>query len=327
MSRTVAKLPEKAPPPAVTSVTDWELPCDRNGLEKFMPIVAKQLVKALPKFLAGNTERLMRCMITETSKNPALLECTPVSLFGAVIQAGQLGLTIGGYQGEAYLIPFGNKKLTQKFGFDVKEATLIIGYRGMIQLAHRSGTVKRITPVAVRLGDEFRYTRGLHQTLVHVPVRNNKMAVSDYYVVVEQTNDGLDFETFTVQDALEFRDRYSTIRSAPAFVKEKSPWYDISTGTDGVIRTGPGFDAMALKTLVRRIAKRIHMSAEMSEAAGLDEAGEEGHPQNLGAMVDIPDPTQDDPEPEKKPPADKAAELKTKLDSAREPGWDDPPSN
>jgi len=291
---------------------DWEKPTTRSGLEVFVPGVVEQLGRALPRFLAGQANRLIRCMITETSKNPALLDCTPLSLFGAVIQAGQLGLSIGGALGEAYIIPFGDSKLTKKHGREIKVATLIIGYKGLIQLGHRSGGIKRITPVVVRQGDLFNFERGMDQTLTHKPLRNNHNRVTDYYVVVELMNGGKDFETFSVEDAIEFRDRYSSTRGAPQWLKEKSPWYDITPE-----RTGPGFDAMALKTLIRRFGKRLPLSVEWSTAVALDEAGETGTDQSLGALIDMPSNEQE--------PVERTDALRNRMDNAKVNGHEHPP--
>jgi len=275
---------------------DWVKPTNKSGLESFVPQVRAQLDRALPRFLAGQSDRLIRCMITETSKNPSLLECTPVSLFGAVIQAGQLGFTIGGPLGEAYLLPFKNGKLSKQFGRDVREVQLCVGYKGYIQLGHRSNAIRRITPVAVRQGDQFVFSRGLENKLEHVPLRNNRNRVTDYYVVIELMNGGKDFEAFTFEDALLWRDTYSTVRSAPDFVKANSPWYQLLQ--DG--SSTHGFDAMALKTLIRQLGKRMPLSVEWNMAVNLDDMAEHGIEQNLGTvmMTDAEAPAAPEP-PEK----------------------------
>lgn len=297
--------PPSAPPKevAVKIIPEerWLEPTNRGGLEQFIPSVRNQLARALPRFLAGQADRLIRCMITEVTRNPALMECTPLSLFGSVIQSGQLGLCIGGPLGEAYIIPYKNGALSKKMKRDVKDAQLIIGYKGIIQLGYRSSALRRITPVPVRKGDKFAFARGLNQDLIHEPLRNNRNPVTDYYVVLELMNGGRDFETFTVEDAVEFRDRYATVRGAPDYVRDKSPWYDITPE-----RTGAGFDAMALKTLVRRIGKRTPLSVEWNTAIGLDEAGETGIEQNLGAIVDM-----------QVQPIGKVDELQGRLDGAK----------
>lgn len=274
----------------------WMVPTNKAGLDQLAPLVTNEIARGLPGFMRGNAERLIRAMITETTKNPQLLECTPASLFGGVIQAAQLGLTIGAVLGEAFLIPFNNNKL------NCKEATLIVGYRGFIQLAHRSQQLSRLTPGIVRQGDAFTFTRGLTQKLSHEPRRNNREPVTDYYVCIELVNGGRDFETFTYEDAIDWRDRFSTMRNAPQFVRDKSPWYDMQHG----------FHQQACKTLIRKIAKRLPLSPELTIAAALEDAAEAGIPQVLTAnLIEVMDN-----EPIE-PVQSKAEELQGRLDKTK----------
>ena len=275
----------------------WFTPTNKAGLDALAPTVTVEIARGLPGFMRGNADRLIRAMITETTRNTALLECTPASLFGGVIQAAQLGLCIGGPLGEAYLIPFNNTKK------GVKEATLIVGYKGFIQLAHRSQMLRRITPGIVRLNDEFTFSRGTTQALNHEPRRNNREKVTDYYVCIELANGGKDFETFTFDDALEWRDRFATTRNAPQFVRDKSPWYDMAHG----------FHEQACKTLIRKLAKRMPLSVELTQAAGLEEMAEQDIPQVLSAALN----EVIENEPLEPPGPTKAEELKGRLDKTK----------
>ena len=90
-----------------------------------------EIAKALPKSITP--ERIARIALTTLRKNPALLDCDPSSFLGAVMQASQLGFEIDDNLGYVYLVPFFNKKTKRK------EIQLIIGYRGLIELARRSG--------------------------------------------------------------------------------------------------------------------------------------------------------------------------------------------
>lgn len=289
-----------AAPIAKTAAPDprkWLVPTNKQGLDQLAPLVKSEIERGLPGFMRNNAERLIRAMITEATKNPALLECTPASLFGGVIQAGQLGLTLGAVLGEAYLIPFNNNKA------NCKEATLIVGYRGFIQLAHRSQQLRRITPGIVRTGDAFTFTRGSSQNLTHEPRRNNREPVSDYYVCIELVNGGRDFETFTYEDAIDWRDRFATTRNAPQWVRDKSPWYDMAHG----------FHQQACKTLIRKIAKRLPLSPELTIAAALEDAAEAGIPQVLTAnLMEVMEN-----EPIEGPAPSKADQLKERLDKSK----------
>lgn len=275
-----------------SEISVWEKPTNASGLEHLAKSMTNRVASALPVFLAGSQNRLLAAMVTETRRNPALLECTPKSLFGAVIQAGQLGLTIGGPLGEAYLIPFGRKG-------SAKEATLIVGYKGLIQLMHRSDKLKRITPGIVREGDDFAVRRGTSQRIDHVPIRNNRSPVTDYYVTVSLVNGGDDFETFTYEDAIAWRDRFATTRNAPQFVRDKSPWYDMEHG----------FHEQACKTLIRKLSKRLPLSADVARAAQLEDDAEAERPQQLGAGLELEEPNE--------PLPSRAEDLRERLEQTR----------
>jgi recombination protein RecT len=119
---------------------------------------AKQIERALPR--GGVTaERMVRIVLTAISMNKALWECSEESLLAAVMQAAQLGLEPDGVLGMASLVPFGNR------------VQLVIGYRGYIQLALRSGAVRDIRTRCVFEGDTFEVGYGLEEKLVHVPSR------------------------------------------------------------------------------------------------------------------------------------------------------------
>ena len=140
-----------------------------------------QIAAALPKHLTP--DRMARIVLTEVRKVPKLLKCDPKSLFGAVIQASQLGLEPGSALGHAYLIPYG------------KNVNLIIGYRGMIDLARRSGQIKSIEARVVHEGDEFSYKFGLKPDLNHVPSGNKKNgAMTHVYAVAHLSDGGLQWD-------------------------------------------------------------------------------------------------------------------------------------
>src|SRR5699024_349340 len=113
------------------------------------PSMKEQLAAALPRHMTA--ERMIRIATTEIRKVPALGNCDTMSFVSAIVQCSQLGLEPGSALGHAYLLPFGNKN--EKSG--KKNVQLIIGYRGMIDLARRSGQIASLSARVVREGDEF----------------------------------------------------------------------------------------------------------------------------------------------------------------------------
>lgn len=123
----------------------------RDVLLKLRP----QLTAALPKHL--DPDRLLRIVLTTVRKTPALLTCSRESVLAAIMQAAQLGLEPDGNLGLAYLLPYGS------------QCQLIVGWKGLIELARRSGLVANITAHCVHYGDFFEYELGLDPKLRHIP--------------------------------------------------------------------------------------------------------------------------------------------------------------
>jgi len=249
---TTATQPAPAQNAGTVAKLDYKKPTNAAGLQRLSEPLIPQIKAALPRFLAGNADRMIRALLTECQKTPKLLDCTPISLLGGVIQVSQLGLELGGPTGHSYLIPF------------KQSAQLVIGYKGFVTLAHRSNQVQRITPRVVREGDAFSVSYGTKQEIIHRPNMEQAGAGIGYYAVVELANGGVDFEYMTVAQAQAHRDRYALSKSGP--------W-------------STNFDEMAMKTCIRRLAKRLPLSVEWNTAAGLDEAAESGVDQNLAVIV------------------------------------------
>lgn len=224
----------------------------RNGQKKddlstLLVKLGPEIKKAVPRHV--NPERLMRIALTTLRMNPGLMRTTPASFLGCVMSAAQLGLEIGGPYAHAYLIPYKD------------ECTLIISYRGMIELARRSGLVTAIYAYDVREGDAFDYALGLQPTLHHVPspdVHREDKKITHVYAVAKLKDGEPIFIVLTWAQVMKYRER--------SRAKNSGPWV-----------SDPG--AMALKTAVRRLFTWIPQSSEMATAAQLDEAAETGRPQ------------------------------------------------
>src|SRR4029453_1204140 len=134
-----------------------------------------EFAKALPKHMP--LETFMRTAVTELRQTPQLQMCTVDSLLGAFMTAARLGLEVGGPMGQFYLTPRTVKN--KSTGQHEKQVVPIIGYKGLIELATRSGKVGRIDADLVREGDTFRMgydsTRGgkfvLHEMLDYEETR------------------------------------------------------------------------------------------------------------------------------------------------------------
>lgn len=208
------------------------------------PKFQKQMALAMPKHMTA--ERLARIALTELRKTPALAQCNQMSFMGAIMQCAQLGLELGGALGHAYLIPYG------------QTATFILGYRGMIDLARRSGQMISLTANVVYEHDHFKYQLGLSPDVQHVPADGERGNMTHVYAVANLKGGGVQFEVMSKYEVDKIR--------AGSKAGKSGPWVT-------------NYDEMAKKTVIRRLFKYLPVSIEMSRAVGLDEQAEAGIPQ------------------------------------------------
>lgn len=224
--------------------------------------IRPQLLEVLPQKM--DPDRFLRVVAGAVLKNSDLLKCDRISLFRAVLEAAQLGLEPTGLLGSAYLVPYG------------RVATLIPGYRGLIDLARRSGEIESIYAQIVRAKDYFAMRQGTDPGIDHEPyippplvgpiekATEEERAAQDpgavigaYMVAVLRNRAGaasirqIEWMTFAQIEAVRKRSRASG----------GGPWV-----TD--------WDEMARKTVVRRGSKYLPLTPEAVHAFSLDEEAE-----------------------------------------------------
>lgn len=212
----------------------------------------KSLKDALPNHLSP--ERMVRLALTELRNNPKLMECDALSVAGAIIKCSQLGLEIGNGLGHAYLVPYYNKHIK------MKECQFIPGYRGMIDLAYRSGAVISVEARLVREGDVFEFEYGSNKCLRHIP-GNGQGDIKFIFAGALFKGGNYEFDVMY----------YDEIKQ---YIKEDGPW-----------KTSPG--EMMRKTVVRRLFKYLPISVELSRAITFDEEYERGAQNNALIMQPI----------------------------------------
>jgi len=234
-------------------------PAVRSGsLQNLLVKNRNAIEAALPRHM--NADRLLRIALTEVRKNPDLAQCEPMSFIGAVVQAAQLGLEPGNALGHAYLVPYNNKKANRK------ECQLIPGYRGFIDLARRSGQILSISAKAVYDCDHFTYSFGLEEKLEHTPatLRPKNAQLVAVYAIARLKDGGHQFEVMS-------RDEVESIRKRSK-AAEYGPWT-----TD--------YEAMAIKSVIRRLFKYLPVSVELQKAVTLDEQASVGLSQDNEFLV------------------------------------------
>ncbi|WP_081687045.1 recombination protein RecT [Chitinilyticum litopenaei] len=229
------------------------------------PQFKTQLALALPKHM--NSERMARIALTEIRKVPKLAECNQASFMGAIMVCAQLGLEPGSALGHAYILPFDKRQRVGGQWTTVDtEAQLIIGYRGMIDLARRSGQILSLEARAVFSRDKFEVRFGLDSTLIHEPdwETADRGELRFVYAVAKLKDGGVQFEVMSRADVEKIR--------AQSKAKDNGPWVT-------------HFEEMAKKTVIRRLFKYLPVSIELQTAVGIDERADEGIGQDLGDFL------------------------------------------
>lgn len=196
----------------------------------------KQFELALPKHF--DSERFTRIAITTIRQNEKLLKCKTQSLLGALMTSAQLGLEPG-ILGQAYLIPYGN------------ECQFQISYKGMIELLRRSGQLKDIYTYTVYENDDFEIVYGLERDLKHKPNSfDNRGEEIGYYAVAVLKDDTKSFIYMTKAEVENHAKKFS-----------KAIGYIWKTD----------FEAMAHKTVIKKLLKYLPLSVEFIENTYKDE--------------------------------------------------------
>jgi len=155
-------------------------------------------------------------------KNPLLEDVSRQSLFLAIQQAGSTGLDLDPSLGHMAIVPRGGN------------ATVSVMYRGLIALALRSAKIAAIDFGRIHKNDEVTARRGTSPLLsIEFDPLGDRGDVVGFYCLTTWTDGAMTYETLSRAEAQAHRQKHKT----------------------GMV-WGADFDAMALKTVVRKEAKK-----------------------------------------------------------------------
>ncbi len=237
-----------------------------GNVKAFFESQKATLAAVLPKHVGA--DRMLKIALGALRTTPKLMQARTDTLLGAIIQCAQLGLEPNTPLGHAYLIPFENRSK------NITEVQIVFGYKGLIDLARRSGQIVSIAAHDVRENDHFEYEYGLDEKLVHRPcLTGDRGAVTAFYAVAKLVGGGYAFEVMSRADVEAIRNESQGWKTAVRFKKEaQSPW-------------GAHFVEMGRKTVLRRLFKFLPVSIELATAATLDGKAAVGETQ--GAFEDV----------------------------------------
>lgn len=259
----------------------------KMGIASFL---AQEAIKANVESVVGakDSQRFISSVVSAVQTNPTLSECTNSSILSAALLGHSLNLPQSPQIGMFYMVPFKNKKKMKdsngrEVTMDVTEATFQLSYRGMLQLAMRSGQYKAMNVTDIREGELVAYNP-IEDTYEFKPetdyTKRSSLKIVGYYAFFEMING---FK----------KGIYWTIEQLDAHAKKYSASY--RNGWSSSIWKSD-FDAMAKKTLLRQlISKWGIMSVEMEKAYVGDQAviREDGTPDYIDNIADEPEKATD----------------------------------
>ena len=219
--------------------------------------------------IGKDTSKFVTAIVSAVNANPALQECTNQSILSAALLGQSLNLSPSPTMAFYYLVPYADKEKG-------KVATFQMGYRGLIQLATRTGIYKKLNVVEIKEGELIKFdalNEEIEVNLIEDEAQREKTPTIGYYAVFEYVNGFRKAMYWSKAKMIAHADRYSKAFSKDTYKKIQegkipasdmwkysSPWYS-------------SFDTMACKTMIRQlISKWGLMSSEFETAYAADMA-------------------------------------------------------
>lgn len=219
------------------------------------------IMQQLSETLGRNSAPLVTSALTAIANNYQLKDATPVSVYTSLMKAAALNLTVDPNLGFAYLVPYKRNFKENGQWVNVTEAQLQIGYKGLVQLALRSGQIKSVNTGTIYESEFKGYNKITGEFTIDETIipDEDKDEVAGYFAYVQLVNGG-EVKQFSRKKQIEhFAKKYSKAYSYDLDNNKKSsPW-------------STEFNAMAEKTVLKQVLKFVPMSLEMQEAVSVDE--------------------------------------------------------
>lgn len=219
-----------------------------------------------PQFISS----LVSLVNADTNMQAAFYEA-PMTVIQSALKAASFDLPIDQNLGYAYIVPFKNSKKNEDGTWSKKtEASFILGWKGMHQLALRTGAYKTINVIDIREGELVSYNRLTEEVGINFiedeDERESKKVIGyvGYYRLVNGAEKTI----------------YMTVKQIENHEKKNRKGEYMGKGWRD------DFDAMARKTVYRRLigkwgvmsidyqnhGQAMELANQMEEEFGLDDA-------------------------------------------------------
>ena len=220
---------------------------------KFGVFLSQEGVKTLVRNSVKDDKSFISSLLTAVSQNPQLAQCDQASILSAGLTGASLGLQCNQTLGQFYMLPFNDKKNNRMV------AQFVLGYKGLLQLAIRSGYYERINVVPIKEGEYVSYnplTEEFKAKIIIDDMIREKTATIGYYAMFKYSN-GF---TKTLYWSKEKMENHALTYSKGYAAKKGYTFWE------------KDFDAMAQKTMLRQILSKWGiLSVELQKALINDE--------------------------------------------------------
>lgn len=207
-------------------------PKDFKG-ELTAPQMKERILSALPVTFKVNVDRLIATAAVYYAEDKKLWECSRVSLMSSILECAALGFDLNKTKGQCALVAFG------------KTCTFMPMWKGLRDLAMRSGKITKMYSRIVHKNDDFKLIYGLNEDLIHIPeTKKAKGQVVGAYAVAHFSNGEKQFEFMDFEELEKIR-KHSNQRSGAIW----------STWTEEMYK----------KTVIKRLCKSLPATEETEE--------------------------------------------------------------
>ena len=210
-------------------------------------ILAANYMKQIENFMGDEqrARRFLSAVMADVQRNPTLLECSPVTLINSYLMMAELELMPSGVSGEAYVLPYNDKRQGMIAQFQ-------LGYQGLVTLFYRSGA-KQIIAEIVFKNDTFKYVNGeVHHEVD--PFSQRGEAVGAYVIVTLQTGAKVS-KVMSKDEIMQIAKKFSK-----SFNSNFSPWNESQDPQKWMWR----------KTVLKQAAKLIPKNETIYRAVAAD---------------------------------------------------------
>lgn len=197
---------------------------------------------------------ILNAVMNSVRKNPKLLNCTTGSMLSAIMCCAETGLVPDNPLQLCHLVPFKG------------QVVWIPGFRGLVELARRSGEIGDVDSDIACENDEFYYERGLNQNIIHKPNLHDRGDMTHVYAIMWFLDNRIraKFEVMTVSEVNAIRD------ASPG--RDNDPWRK-------------HYGQQARKTVLKRLMKAAPLSPQLALAINQDNLAEAGEELDLHEAV------------------------------------------